>query len=140
MGRVAVALIGVVGALLLTPGRADAACVDILKEWQRNVPDRASSNAVDREVERANAALKRGNERACREHMRNAHSMLRSPPAYRQPRDDWGWRDPRYAYPPTRRGYGEPFYQPGWAWGGPQYDGRYGGGASPSWGREYDGR
>jgi hypothetical protein len=128
MGRVLVALIGVgvVGALLLTPGKADAACIEILKEWQSKVPDRASSNAVDREVERANGALKRGDDRACREHMRNAYSMLRNPPSYRQPRDDWAWRDPRYAYPPTRWGYGEPSYQPGWGWGRPQYDGRDG--------------
>jgi hypothetical protein len=133
-GAVALMGVGVLGAFLLAPGSAAAACIDILKEWQRTVPDRFSSNAVDREVERANAAQKRGNERACREHMRNAHSMLRNPPSYRQPRDDRGWRDPRYAYPSTRWGYGEPSYQPGWGWGRPQYDGRYG------WGREYDGR
>src|SRR5687768_14583990 len=101
MGRVVVASIGVGvdGAFLLAPGSADAACIDILKEWQSKVPDRASSNTVDREVERSNAAQKKGNERACREHMRNAHSMLRNPPSYRQPRDEWAY--PRYAYPPT---------------------------------------
>jgi hypothetical protein len=130
MGRVVVALIGigVVGALLLAPGNADAACIDILKEWQSKVPDRASSNAVDREVERANGALKRGNDRACREHMRNAHSMLRNPPSYRQPLDDRASRDPRY---------GEPSYRPGWGWGRPRYDGRD---DARSWGRDYEGR
>jgi hypothetical protein len=142
MGRVTVALVGVgvLGASLLAPGSADAGCVDILKEWQRRVPDRVSSNAVDREVERANAALKRGNESACRAHMRNAQAMLRNPPAYGQRRDDWGWRDSR-EYPPTRWGYGDPSYQPGWGFPhrGYEYD-RYRWGAPPSWGREYDGR
>ena len=136
LGSARVGLIGaaILGTVALTSGSADAACIDILKEWQRKVPDRASSNAVDREVERANAALKRGNERACREHMHNAYSMLRNSPSttYRQPFDDRGWRDPRYAYPPTRWGYGEPSYQPGREWGRPQYDSRY-----DYWGREY---
>jgi len=133
MGRTALALIGAgaFGALTAAAGSADAACIDILKEWQRRVPDRVSSDAVDREVERANAAQKKGNDRACREHMQNAYSMLRNPPSYRQPRDRWGY--PPYGHPPPRWGYGEPSYQPGWGWG-------YGGGGSTYWGREYDGR
>jgi hypothetical protein len=82
----------VFGAVSLTPAAADAACIDILKDWQRKVPDRASSNAVDREVERANSAQKKGNERACREHMHNAYSMLGNSPSYRQPHNDWGYQ------------------------------------------------
>jgi hypothetical protein len=119
------AALGLAAALLAVPAAAEARCSDLLAEWQRRVPDRAKSRAVNREVELANEANKRRNERACRYHMENAYGLLRGrsawdAPAYRR------WPEPRHPYDDDRFRWG-PRYDDrfGWyghRWGG--YDGR----------------
>jgi hypothetical protein len=60
---------------LATPAMAQSRCDALLAEWQR-IPDRLKDRAVNEHVERANDALRRGDEAVCREHMNDAFDML----------------------------------------------------------------
>ena len=63
-------------AAFSAPAAAQSRCQDMLADWQRRVPERIKERGVNEQVERANAALQRGDERACRQHMPNAFELV----------------------------------------------------------------